>query len=70
MEHAARLLELDPLMEAGHRQMMRLLAGSGQRTAALAQYESCQALLGRSWGSSRSKRRACCTSRSGPGSWR
>jgi DNA-binding SARP family transcriptional activator len=45
MEHAARLLELDPLMEAGHRQMMRLLAGSGQRTAALAQYESCQALL-------------------------
>jgi WD40 repeat protein len=45
MEHAARLLELDPLMEAGHRQMMRLLAYCGQRTAALAQYESCQALL-------------------------
>jgi WD40 repeat protein/DNA-binding SARP family transcriptional activator len=50
MEQAARLLELDPLMEAGHRQMMRLLAGSGQRTAALAQYESCQALLGEELG--------------------
>jgi DNA-binding SARP family transcriptional activator len=46
MEHASRLLELDPLMEAGHRQMMRLLAGSGQRTAALAQYESCPGAAG------------------------
>jgi ABC-type transport system substrate-binding protein/DNA-binding SARP family transcriptional activator len=42
---AARLLELDPLMEAGHRQLMRLLACSGQRGAALEQYERCWELL-------------------------
>jgi DNA-binding SARP family transcriptional activator len=45
IEHTARLLELDPLMEAGHRQMMLLLAGCGQRAAALAQYETCRKLL-------------------------
>jgi WD40 repeat protein/DNA-binding SARP family transcriptional activator len=45
MAHAARLLELDPLMESAHRQMMQLLASSGQRTAALSQYETCQKLL-------------------------
>lgn len=39
---AARLLELDPLMEDGHRQLMRLLVSSGQRGAALAQYERCR----------------------------
>jgi WD40 repeat protein/DNA-binding SARP family transcriptional activator len=43
--HATRLLELDPLMEAAHRQMMNLLAVSGQRGAALAQYETCTELL-------------------------
>jgi ABC-type oligopeptide transport system substrate-binding subunit/DNA-binding SARP family transcriptional activator len=43
--HAARLLELDPLMEDGHRQLMRLLASSGQRGAALEQYERCRELL-------------------------
>jgi ABC-type oligopeptide transport system substrate-binding subunit/DNA-binding SARP family transcriptional activator len=43
--HAARLLELDPLMEAGHRQLMRILACSGQRAAALEQYEHCRELL-------------------------
>ncbi len=45
MAHAARLLALDPLNESGHRQMMRLLASSGQRSAALNQYETCQKLL-------------------------
>jgi WD40 repeat protein/DNA-binding SARP family transcriptional activator len=45
LAHAARLMELDPLMEAAHRQMMRLLVGCGQRSAALAQYETCQRLL-------------------------
>jgi WD40 repeat protein/DNA-binding SARP family transcriptional activator len=45
MTHAAQLLELDPLMESAHRQMMQLLAASGQRTAALSQYESCQKIL-------------------------
>jgi WD40 repeat protein/DNA-binding SARP family transcriptional activator len=43
--HATRLLELDPLMESAHRQMMNLLAVSGQRTAALAQYKACRGLL-------------------------
>jgi DNA-binding SARP family transcriptional activator len=45
IRHAARLLELDPLMEEAYRQMMRLLSGSGQRAAALAQYETCCRLL-------------------------
>jgi predicted ATPase/DNA-binding SARP family transcriptional activator len=45
LENASRLLELDPLMEAAHRQMMLLLAGVGQRSAALAQYETCRRLL-------------------------
>ena len=34
-EHAHRLLELEPLMESAHRQLMRLLGYSGQRRAAL-----------------------------------
>jgi WD40 repeat protein len=50
MRHAARLLELDPLMEDAHRQMMRLLAYSGQRGAALEQYETCRAILERELG--------------------
>ncbi len=45
MVHASRLLEIDPLMEVGHRQMMLLLAKCGQRAAALAQYQSCQELM-------------------------
>jgi predicted ATPase/DNA-binding SARP family transcriptional activator len=42
---ARRLLELDPLMESAHRQMMQLLEASSQRSAALAQFETCQKLL-------------------------
>lgn len=42
---AQRLLHLDPLHEPTHRQLMRLLAQAGQRSAALAQYESCRHLL-------------------------
>jgi WD40 repeat protein/DNA-binding SARP family transcriptional activator len=45
MVHAARLLELDPLMESAHRQMMLLLAKCGQRSAAISQYETCQKLM-------------------------
>ncbi|MBI3960158.1 MAG: tetratricopeptide repeat protein [Chloroflexi bacterium] len=45
MEGARRLLQLDPLHEPTHRQLMRLLAQTGQRSAALAQYESCRHLL-------------------------
>jgi ABC-type oligopeptide transport system substrate-binding subunit/DNA-binding SARP family transcriptional activator len=43
--HARRLLLLDPWQEAAHRQLMRLLAYSGQRGAALAQYETCRQVL-------------------------
>jgi predicted ATPase len=43
--HATHLLELDPLMESAHRQMMELLALSGKRALALKQYETlCQVL--------------------------
>jgi DNA-binding SARP family transcriptional activator len=42
---AQRLLQLDPLHEATHRQLMRLLAQTGQRGAALAQYETLRHLL-------------------------
>lgn len=42
---AQRLLQLDPLHEPIHRQLMRLLAQAGQRSAALTQYESCRQLL-------------------------
>ena len=45
IEHAAWLLEIDPLSEEAHRQMMLLLARSGQRSAALAQYEACRRAL-------------------------
>jgi DNA-binding SARP family transcriptional activator/predicted ATPase len=45
IETARHLLTLEPWHEAGHRQLMKLLAASGQRNAALAQYESCRRLL-------------------------
>jgi DNA-binding SARP family transcriptional activator len=45
LKQAARLLQLDPLHEAAHRQMMTLLARSGQRSAALAHYERCRQIL-------------------------
>jgi DNA-binding SARP family transcriptional activator/predicted ATPase len=40
-----RLLALEPWREEAHREMMRLLAWSGQRGAALAQYETCCRVL-------------------------
>jgi len=45
LECASRLLALDPWREEAHQQMMRLLAQTGQRSAALAQYETCRRLL-------------------------
>jgi DNA-binding SARP family transcriptional activator len=45
LAYARRLLELDPLSEAGHLRAMRLLALSGQRGTALAQYETCRYVL-------------------------
>jgi DNA-binding SARP family transcriptional activator len=45
LRHAWRQVELDPWRERAHRQVMRLLAVSGQRSAALAQYDTCRRLL-------------------------
>ncbi len=45
-EHGARRqLELDPWQEAAHRRLMRVLARSGRRGAALTQYEVCRRRL-------------------------
>jgi predicted ATPase/DNA-binding SARP family transcriptional activator len=43
--YAARQLELDPWREEAHRQLMQVLAQDGQRSAALAQYETCRRVL-------------------------
>jgi DNA-binding SARP family transcriptional activator/tetratricopeptide (TPR) repeat protein len=45
LHYARRQVDLDPLRESAHRQLMRLLAISGQRAAALAQYETCRRVL-------------------------
>ncbi|MCA9920828.1 MAG: tetratricopeptide repeat protein [Anaerolineales bacterium] len=45
IDYAGRLLTLEPWMEEAHRQMMLLQALSGQRSAALAQYETCCTVL-------------------------
>ena len=43
--YARRQVVVEPWQEDGHRQVMRLLAASGQSGAALAQYETCRQLL-------------------------
>lgn len=45
IDAAAQLLEIAPWQEETHRQLMRLLALNGQRSAALTQYETCRRLL-------------------------
>jgi predicted ATPase/DNA-binding SARP family transcriptional activator len=50
MQYARRLLALEPWREETHRQMMQLLVWSGQRSAALAQYEACRRILAESLG--------------------
>ena len=45
LPYARRLVELEPWQEEGQRQLMRLLALSGQRSAALEQYEACRRAL-------------------------
>ncbi len=42
---AMRLLQIDPLRESAHRQLMRLHARLGQRSNALAQYQACERVL-------------------------
>lgn len=48
--HARAWLEADESDEAAHLALMRLLAATDQRTAALAQYQSCRAILGEKLG--------------------
>jgi len=45
MDYARRILQVEPWREEAHRQLMMLLAQSGQRSAALAQYELCRQAL-------------------------
>ena len=50
IQRARELLSLDPLRETSHRQLMRLYADSGERSKAIAQYQSCRQLLQRELG--------------------
>jgi predicted ATPase/DNA-binding SARP family transcriptional activator len=43
--YTRRQVRLEPWREEAHRQLMRLLALDGQRSAALAQYETCRRML-------------------------
>ena len=48
--YAQQMVRLEPWREESHRQLMRLLAHEGQRSAALAQYETCRRVLARELG--------------------
>lgn len=48
--YAWRRLEFEPWDESAHQQVMRLLVYNGQRSAALAQYETCRKLLAKELG--------------------
>jgi DNA-binding SARP family transcriptional activator len=50
IQHAQRLLSLDPLAEEAHRQLMSLYSLSGRRGRALSQYEDLRHLLDRELG--------------------
>lgn len=45
LPYARRWVALEPWQESAYRHLMRLLAGCGQRNAALAQYEVCRQVL-------------------------
>ena len=49
-DYVTRLLALEPWQEEAHRQLMLLLAASGQRAAALTQYELCRQVLAKELG--------------------
>lgn len=50
LPYAWRRVDLEPWQETGYRQLMRLLAGSGQRESALVQYEKCRQCLAAEFG--------------------
>ncbi|MEM7128797.1 MAG: BTAD domain-containing putative transcriptional regulator [Chloroflexota bacterium] len=45
MNHAYRLIDMEPWLEEGHQALMRLLALTGQRSKALQQFDACQQAL-------------------------
>ncbi|MCB0213500.1 MAG: AAA family ATPase, partial [Anaerolineae bacterium] len=45
LKYVSRILDLDPTQEQAHRQKMIFLARNEQRSAALAQYETCRQIL-------------------------
>jgi DNA-binding SARP family transcriptional activator len=45
IRYLRRMLQIDPVREDGHRQLMLLLAQNDQRTLALSQYETCREIL-------------------------
>lgn len=49
-DYATRQVQLDPLKETAHLQIIRILARDGRRSAALEQYEACRQLLDQSLG--------------------
>lgn len=57
--YARRHVELDPLDEAAHRQIMRLLALSDQRSAAICQFEICRTNLSEELGIEPSHETVC-----------
>lgn len=50
LDHARRLVQLDPLREEAHHDLMRLLAASGQPAAALQQFREMEEILRREIG--------------------
>ncbi len=50
LQAARRLVQLEPWREETHRQLMGLLAQSGERSAALAQYAACRRAMQREFG--------------------
>jgi len=50
LDYALRWLALDPLHEPAHQELIRLYAGTGQRSAALRQYRACVGVLDRELG--------------------
>jgi len=50
LDFARRWVELDPLSEGAHRELMRLYAWTGQRPSALKQYRQCVRSLDRELG--------------------
>lgn len=50
LTYAWRRIELDPLDETAHQQLMRNLALCGQRSAAMEQYEACAGILAKELG--------------------